>query len=440
MELNFASWDNAKQRLCQYSRRQPETSSLYRIVYNYREEFELRWEELFQQDYGYLRPEVLKSFDAYLNCGILRHGCALACCESCSQYELIAFSCKKRVICPSCDAKRAHVFAQGLQDKTLLPFIHKHVVFTIPKRLRRYFLFDRELISELYQASWHAYNDFLTSILPGKTAAVIALHSAGSFLEWHPHLHGIFLWGSIADEGKFHPLDEIDSELIAEYFAENVFNLLLKKGLITEETIASMKSWEHSGFSVWFGEDILAENTEQRLFIARYLTKCPISLDRIELIDNPLSPSVRLYKNNERIEYVELSPLEFLAKLSLHIPPSSKRTHRRFGKYSYRLQGETNEEAQPKAEEECDLEQLKEEREEAKSPSRYWATCMKQVFEIDPLLCKECGGQMQIKSFIHSSSEIKKLCKKKGLADWRAPPPIGQSEVAYLDTSPEYVQ
>ena len=47
---------------------------------------------------------------------------------------------------------------------------------------------------------------------------------------------------------------------------------------------------------------------------------------------------------------------------------------------------------------------------------------------------------MQIKSFVHSYSEIKKLCMKKGLSDWRAPPPIGQSEVAYLDTSPEYVQ
>jgi hypothetical protein len=148
---------------------------------------------------------------------------------------------------------------------------------------------------------------------------------------------------------------------------------------------------------------------------------------------------VRYYKDNERKEYVEMSPLEFLAQLSIHIPNCHERTHRRFGKYSYRSKGVENRKARLKAELENNLELL-EELEESKAPSRYWATCMKQVFEIDPLVCKECGGQMQIKSFIHSHREIKKLCEKKGIADWRAPPPIGQSEIAYLDTSPEYAQ
>jgi len=101
-----------------------------------------------------------------------------------------------------------------------------------------------------------------------------------------------------------------------------------------------MKSWENSGFTVWFGDEILPENEEQRLFIARYLTKCPIALERIEIIDNPLAPTVRYYKDTEeRKEYVEMSPLEFLAQISIHIPNSHERTHRRFGKYSYRTKG-----------------------------------------------------------------------------------------------------
>ncbi len=278
MEINLPTWEKQKYSLSEYTRRQPEGSAFYQILYNYREEFELRWDELFQQKYGYLRPEVLKSFAAYLNCGILRHGCALACCESCSHYELIPFSCKKRVVCSSCDAKRSHIFAQGLHDNLLLPYVHKHGVFTIPIRLRKYFMYDRELIAELYQASWQAYNEYITSILPGKTAAVIALHSSGSLINWNPHLHGIFLTGCIDDEDNYHRIDNIDVELIAEFFSEKVFKLLLKHELITEETVASMKSWEHSGFTVWFGDDIHPESEEQRLFIARYLTKSPISL------------------------------------------------------------------------------------------------------------------------------------------------------------------
>jgi len=67
--------------------------------------------------------------------------------------------------------------------------------------------------------------------------------------------------------------------------------------------------------------DILPENEEQRLFIARYLTKCPIALERIEIIDNPLAPAVRYsLDTEERKEYVEISPLEFLARISVHIP------------------------------------------------------------------------------------------------------------------------
>jgi hypothetical protein len=75
VETSLSVWERHSSRLYEYSRREPEKSALYQILYNYREEFELRYEELFEERYGFLRNNVLESFDAYLNCGILRYGC-----------------------------------------------------------------------------------------------------------------------------------------------------------------------------------------------------------------------------------------------------------------------------------------------------------------------------------------------------------------------------
>ena len=64
------TWETSKKRLATRTRRRPEETVLYRLVYEYRDELEWCWEERFQHEYGALRDEVLAAFDAYLNCGI----------------------------------------------------------------------------------------------------------------------------------------------------------------------------------------------------------------------------------------------------------------------------------------------------------------------------------------------------------------------------------
>ncbi len=46
-------------------------------------------------------------------------GCARAYCANCQHSELIAFSCKRRSLCPSCDAKRSLLFAEHLHQNIL---------------------------------------------------------------------------------------------------------------------------------------------------------------------------------------------------------------------------------------------------------------------------------------------------------------------------------
>ena len=127
------------------------------------------WEDQFESTYGALRHEVSKSFEAYLQCGILAHGCARATCDSCGQSEFIAFSCKKRGVCPSCDAKRSVLFAENLVNNVLLPASHQHLVFTIPKRIRPYFKFDRSNLQFLYSAAWQSLKSLVLELRQNRT-------------------------------------------------------------------------------------------------------------------------------------------------------------------------------------------------------------------------------------------------------------------------------
>ena len=85
-------WEKAKEKLQHYRRRAPETSPLYQFVYHSRDDLQFQWEARFQAQYGCLRDEVLKTFDEYLNCGILAHGAARVYCDGCKHSLLIAFS------------------------------------------------------------------------------------------------------------------------------------------------------------------------------------------------------------------------------------------------------------------------------------------------------------------------------------------------------------
>ena len=152
------------------------------------------------------------SFHKYLDCGVLAHGCARAACEGCKHSILIAFSCKRRALCPSCQAKRAVIFAEHLHEEVLLPHEDRQLIFTIPKRLRIYFRYDRSLLKHLYTAAWQTWQEFVRMRFPyGTPGAVMALHTAGDLLNWHPHIHTIAVNGVVADGGAFLSLSSINT-------------------------------------------------------------------------------------------------------------------------------------------------------------------------------------------------------------------------------------
>jgi len=59
---------------------------------------------------------------------------------------LVGFSCKTRMLCPSCHTKRLTIWSEWLGAELLASFPHRMITLTVPKRIRPFFLWDRKLL------------------------------------------------------------------------------------------------------------------------------------------------------------------------------------------------------------------------------------------------------------------------------------------------------
>ncbi|RIL06880.1 MAG: hypothetical protein DCC75_10480 [Proteobacteria bacterium] len=326
----ISTWEGVKSNLKHYRRRVPEKTVLYQLVYQLRDELPRVWAERFQSEYGVLRDEVLKTFDEYLNCGLLCHGAARVYCDTCKHSLLVAFSCKKRGICPSCMAKRAVKFAEHLYDNVLLEVPHRHIIFTIPKRLRIYFRYDRGLSSILFDAAWGSLLEVLGKY--GIPALVLTLQTAGEALNFHPHLHGCLANGLFSKDVTFKEFKNIDQLKLTQRFEERVLAALHSRELISDDVVAQILSQDHTGFSVWLGDPFQDPDSER--FVARYIERGPISLEKLSIQDDIVT-----YTSKDGHAH-EFDGLEFLALLSSHIAKPYESITRYYGFYSCRSRGE----------------------------------------------------------------------------------------------------
>lgn len=85
-----------------YARHVPERTLLYTLVQAHCPDFIARLEA----EERSLPKHVHEEFEEYLRCGVLDHGFLRVVCEQCHAERLVAFSCKKRRLCPSCGARR----------------------------------------------------------------------------------------------------------------------------------------------------------------------------------------------------------------------------------------------------------------------------------------------------------------------------------------------
>jgi hypothetical protein len=164
---------------------------------------------------------------------------------------------------------------------------------------------------------------------------VIAYASAGDFVRFNPHLHGIFLEGGFDRQGRFVHIPTLDLARLARYFRAAMVALFLQRSLISERLARSMLEWTHSGFSVDLSVRIPAASSRTREALAQYIARPPISLSKMLVEEHEASVLYRseynpYFKTNEKL----FPAIEFLVQLLQHLPDPRAHLVRRYGLYS----------------------------------------------------------------------------------------------------------
>jgi hypothetical protein len=209
-----------------YARHRPETTTLYAVV---RDNVETLYAAVAAGFEGAaLPPFVRRELEGYLDCGLLCRGFARLECEACAEQHLVAFACKGRGICPSCQGRRMCQTAANLVEHVLPGVPLRQWVFTLPHPLRARLAFDGKLlgaVTRLFVDSilgW--YDRRLRSSTRERTqsGAVVAVQRASSDLKLNPHLHAVFLDGVYApgaaeeDAPLFRALPRLSTSEVAD--------------------------------------------------------------------------------------------------------------------------------------------------------------------------------------------------------------------------------
>src|SRR5947209_4371174 len=124
-----------------YIPRTPEQTTLYQVVSKELETFLRRQEERDRPVTRFVKDE----FRSFLECGILALGFLRLRCQSCGHDRLLAFSCKRRIWCPSCAGRRMTETAAHLVDHVLPMVPVRQWVLSLPFVLRYRMTYDADL-------------------------------------------------------------------------------------------------------------------------------------------------------------------------------------------------------------------------------------------------------------------------------------------------------
>jgi hypothetical protein len=423
-----------------YKPRDPRKTSLFRLFDSLYERVKGAWEERFERSYGFWRGLVDEVVEGYLACGLWQGGFARVRCRRCPEEFLVAFSCKRRGLCPSCGAKRATELAAFLQDEVVEQVGHAQWVFTIPKMLRIYFLHHRELLGALSRAGYETVKELMAAAVEEKgfrPGMVSVVQTFGEGAKFHPHLHALCSRGGWTASGEWIPLPYVDEAAAERLFRHKVLALLRRRGLLSQERIELLDSWRRSGFSVH--NRVVVHPRDQREFFAlvRYMMRPAVSLVRLHF--TPGSKEVLYvpkagHDGSEPAEGERIDAMEFVARVLVQIPAPKRHLVRYYGAYSNAARGKRKKAAAP-----AEPSSPHEAPEDVAIPDepyraalrRRWAELIRRVYEVDPLVCPRCGGEMRVVGFITQPHVIKRILdhlrKRNSVA---RPPPHSPQPVA----------
>ncbi len=152
---------------------------------------------------GHVSLLQLKVMSAIENCRTAALGGHVARCEDCAHTTIAYNSCRNRH-CPKCQGAAARLW-MAAREAELLPIPYFHVVFTLPSAIGDIAYQNKAVI---YDLLFKASSETMLTIaadpkhLGARIGITSVLHSWGSAMTHHPHVHMIVPGGGIARNGS----------------------------------------------------------------------------------------------------------------------------------------------------------------------------------------------------------------------------------------------
>ena len=152
---------------------------------------------------GHISLAQLKVMSAIETCRTAALGGHIEGCEDCGHRRIAYNSCRNRH-CPKCQAAAAREWLAAREDD-LLPVGYFHVVFTVPAEIAEIAFHNKAVI---YDLLFRAASETMLTIaadrrhLGARIGITAVLHTWGSAMTHHPHIHMVVPGGGISLDGE----------------------------------------------------------------------------------------------------------------------------------------------------------------------------------------------------------------------------------------------
>ncbi len=305
-----------------------------------------------QEHAGHISLGQLKVISAIEQCRTAALGGHVLHCTSCDHVEIAYNSCRNRH-CPKCQASSALRWLEARQVD-LLPVEYFHVVFTLPEPISDIAYYNKRVI---YTILFRAAAQTLLTIgtdpkhLGAKLGITLVLHTWGSSLTHHPHVHGIVPGGGLSIDGEqwiscrpgfFLPV-RVLSSLFRRLFLQQLFKAY-QSGLLQfygdYQYLSNSKA-----FTTWikplrqldwvvYAKKPFAGPEQVLAYLARYTHRVAIANSRLLAFDGKqVTFKWKDYraKAKDRYKTMTLTVDEFIRRFLLHVLPSGFHRIRHYG-------------------------------------------------------------------------------------------------------------
>ena len=304
---------------------------------------------------GHVGLGQLKAMAAIERCRTAAFGGHVARCEKCAHTQIAYNSCRNRH-CPKCQGAAAKAWLADRQAE-LLPVPYYHVVFTLPAPIADIAYQNK---AEIYAILSKAAAETLITIaadpkhLGARIGLTTVLHTWGSALTHHPHVHCIVPGGGLSPDGahwiacrpRFFLPVRVLSRLFRRLFLEQLaaahetgrLRFFGDHGPLTARHafaayLAPLRKVEW----VVYAKRPFAGPEAVLAYLSRYTHRVAIANSRlIAFDDNGVTFRWKDYraKGRERMKVMTLASGEFIRRFLIHVLPTGFHRIRHYGLFA----------------------------------------------------------------------------------------------------------